>query len=102
MFLSQLYLNSNDARLVATELACRTMKPHRRLPKALVPSIASALDAWAGTTEEVRVNFVPKGSDPDDRRMPLLRAIAHVHPHQFGTAYIACSLSRSRRANLKR
>ncbi len=68
MFLSHLYLNSNDARLVATELACRTMKPHRRLPKALVPSIASALDAWAGTTEEVRVNFVPKGSDPDDRR----------------------------------
>ncbi len=101
-YLGGVYLNSYSAKLAAAELALRAMKPHRRLPKALAPSIASALDAWTGATEEVRVNFVPKGSDPDDRRMPLLRAIAHVHPHQFGTAYIACSLSRSRRANLKR
>jgi hypothetical protein len=96
-----IYLNSHDARLAATELASRTMKPHRRLPKTLVPSIASRLDAWTGTTEEVRVNLIPKGSDPDDRRIimdfgpksralqylvkDLLKTLADLHPHQFGT-----------------
>jgi hypothetical protein len=95
------YLNSYHARLVATELARRTMKPHRRFPKDLVPSIASSLDPWAGTTEEARVNVVPKNSDSGDYRVTLdfgpenralqylllcpLREIADLHPHQFGT-----------------
>jgi len=65
--LNPLNLNSREARLAATELARRTMKPHRQLPKAPVPSIASALGAWAGTTEEVRVSYVPKRPDPDAR-----------------------------------
>ncbi len=98
-YLGGVYLNSYSAKLAAAELALRAMKPHRRLPKALAPSIASALDAWTGATEEVRVNFVPKGSDPDNRRivmdfgpenrarqylvLRLLRAIADLHPHQF-------------------
>ncbi len=98
-YLGGVYLNSYSAKLAAAELALRAMKPHRRPPKALVPSIASALDAWTGATEEVRVNFVPKGSDPDNRRivmdfgpenrarqylvLRLLRAIADLHPHQF-------------------
>ncbi len=100
-YLSELYLNSNDAGLVATELARRAMKPHRHLPKVLVPSIASGLDPWAGTTEEVRVNMIPKDPDSGDYRLtmdfgpenralqylllPLLREIADLHPHQFGT-----------------
>jgi hypothetical protein len=92
----QRYLNSHHALLVATELACRKMKPHRRLPKALVPAIASGLDPWAGTAEEVRVNMIPKDSDSGDYRLtmdfgpenrafqyllsPLLREIAGQHP----------------------
>jgi hypothetical protein len=97
----QRYLNSHHALHLATELARRTMKPHRRFPKSLVPSIASSLDPWLGTTEEVRVNLIPKGPDPDDRRTtmdfgPRNRALqrlvgtvvavtADLHPHQFGT-----------------
>jgi len=96
----QRYLNSNDARLVATERARRAMKPHWSFPKALVRSIASGLDPWAGTTEEVRVNMIPKGDSGDYRLtmdfgpetralqyllLPLLREIADLHPHQFGT-----------------
>src|SRR6266496_1792403 len=61
------YLNSHHARLLATELARRAMKPHRRFPKALVPSIASSLDPWVGTAEEVRVNVIPKGDSGDYR-----------------------------------
>jgi hypothetical protein len=95
------YLSSHHAGLVATELARRMMKPHRRFPKALVPSIASSLEPWAGTTEQVRVNVVPKNSDSGDYRVTLdfgpknralqylllrpLREIADLHPHQFGT-----------------
>jgi hypothetical protein len=95
------YLNSHHAHVVATELARRTMKPHRRFPKALVPSIASSLDPWVGTTEEVRVNAIPKDGDSGDYRVTLdflsknralqylllrpLREIADLHPHQFGT-----------------
>jgi hypothetical protein len=96
----QRYLNSNDARLVATERARRAMKPHWSFPKALVRSIASGLDPWAGTTEEVRVNMIPKGDSGDYRLtmdfgpetralqyllLPLLREIAGLHFHQFGT-----------------
>ena len=120
--LRQVYLHSNDARLAATELARRlastelarrAMKQHRHLPKTLVRLIASGLDPWVGTTEEVRVNYLPKGSDPDDSRimrdfgpenraLRLLRAIADVHPHQFGTAYIARSPAAPGGSNLKR
>src|SRR6266567_1253489 len=120
--LRQVYLHSNDARLAATELARRlaatelarrAMKQHRHLPKTLVRLIASGLDPWVGTTEEVRVNYLPKGSDPDDSRIMLdfgpenraprlLRAIADVHPHQFGTAYIARSPAAPGGSNLKR
>ena len=119
--LRQVYLHSNDARLAATELARRlaatelarrAMKQHRHLPKTLVRLIASGLDPWVGTTEEVRVNYLPKGSDPDDSRimldfgpenraLRLLRAIADVHPHQFGTAYIPPQPSRSQRLSSK-
>jgi len=94
------YLNSHHARLLATELARRAMKPHRRFPKALVPSIASSLDPWVGTAEEVRVNVIPKGDSgdyrvttdfgPENRALQflllrLLRVMADRHPHQFGT-----------------
>jgi hypothetical protein len=98
-YLSHRYLNSYHARLVATELARRTMKPHQRLPKALVPTVASGLDPWAGTSEEVRVNMIPKESGDHRLTMDfgtenralqylllrLLRHIADLHPHQFGT-----------------
>ncbi len=95
------YLNSYHAKLVATELARRTMKPHRRFPKPLVPSIASGLDAWLGTPEEVRVNMTPKDLDSGDYRLTMdfgpehralqhlvrrvLKMVADLHPHQFGT-----------------
>src|SRR6266540_31569 len=92
------YLNSHHARLVAAELARRAMKPHPQLPKALVPSIASGLDPWVGTTEEVRVNMIPKDSGYGDYRLTMdfgpenralqhlilgaLKVIADLHPHQ--------------------
>ncbi len=95
------YLNSHHARLVAAELARRAMKPHPQLPKALVPSIASGLDPWVGTTEEVRVNMIPKDSGYGDYRLTMdfgpenralqhlilgaLKVIADLHPHQFGS-----------------
>ena len=100
-YLSHRYLNSHHARLLATELARRAMKPHRQFPKALVPSIASGLDPWAGTAEEVRVNMIPKDPDsgnyrltmdfgPENRALQylllrLLHVIADLHPRQFGT-----------------
>ena len=77
---SPLNLNSREARLAATELARRTMKPHRQLPKAPVPSIASALDAWAGTTEEVRVNYLPKVPTPMTAGCPFCaRLLTFIH-----------------------
>jgi hypothetical protein len=98
---TQRYLNSHHAGLVATERARRAMKRHWSFPKALVPAIASGLDPWVGTTEEVRVNMIPKDSEsgeyrltmdfgPENRALqylllPLLREIADLHPHQFGT-----------------
>ena len=96
-----LQLRSHEAHLVATELARQSMKPHRRFSKAVVPAIAVGLDPWAGTNEEVRVNYLPKSSNPDERRttmefgpenkalqylvLSVLRIIADLHPHQFGT-----------------
>ena len=95
------YLNSHDAHLWAAEEARQAMERHHCFPKTLVPTIASGLDPWAGTPEEVRVNFIPKGSDPDHRRIimdfgpknrtlqylvkGLLETVAYRHPHQFGT-----------------
>ncbi|HZM90085.1 MAG TPA: hypothetical protein VFF31_26435 [Blastocatellia bacterium] len=70
-YLSNLYLNSYHARLAATEMARRAMKPNRSLPKTLVPSIASSLDPWQGSTEEVRVSLIPKGHDRDERRVTM-------------------------------
>jgi hypothetical protein len=100
-YLSKLYLNSYDARLAATEMARRAMKRGHLLPKALVPSIASSLNPLNGSTEEVRVNLIPKGDDPLDRRVTmsfgaenralqylalgLLETVANLHPRQFGT-----------------
>src|SRR5262249_20234106 len=96
-----LHLRSHEAHLAAAEQARRSMKPHRGFSKALVPVIAARIDPWAGTKEEVRVNYLPKGSNPDERRitmefgpehktlqylvLPALKAIAELHPHQFGT-----------------
>jgi len=99
--LIRIYLNSHAAHLAATHLARRSLRAHRHFPEALVSVIAAGLDPWAGTTEEVRVSYIPKGSDRDDRRTTMefgpenkalqylvlivLKVVADLHPHQFGT-----------------
>src|SRR6266571_4183488 len=59
------------AHLAGTHLARRSLRAHRHFPEALVSVIAAGLDPWAGTTEEVRVSYIPKGSDRDDRRTTM-------------------------------
>ena len=102
------YLNSYHAKLVATELARRTMKPHRRFSNALVPSIASALGGPGRDNGGGARQLSPHSSDPDDRRIVMdfgpgtgIVSTTSIHT-QFGTAYIARSLATRGGSNLKR
>jgi len=95
------YLQSFDARLVATERAFRSLPLHRRPPMSRVPDIAANLRPWRGTDEEVALSFPPKETNPDEVRtimnfgienralqyqvLHALEAGAKTHPMQFAT-----------------
>lgn len=99
--LTRVYLQSFDARYIATLIAYRKLKSHRRPPKALLPEIAASLDPWRGSSEEVVVNFKPKASNEHDFRPIMdfgienralqhlvwgaLKAQADLHHNQFYT-----------------
>ena len=98
-YLQREYLNSYDARLVATRRACMAMKPKHRPPMSKLPTIASNLNARSGTQEKVGVRWKPKKSDPhafrpvmefgiENRALQYLTkaaiaARADLHPMQF-------------------
>ncbi len=69
--LIRVYLTSYDARLAATNRAFEKMKPGRRPPRKQLPSIASGLNAFKGTQEEVRLIFKRKRSNPNEFRPTL-------------------------------
>ena len=97
-YLASQYLRSFDARLVATWRAYRKLNRHRRPDRKLLPSIATSLSAWKGTTEKAVVHMVEKGSN-GGYRLPmdfgienralqyllvrLLEATADLHPEQY-------------------
>jgi hypothetical protein len=76
------------------------MEPGRRPPKSQLPSIASSLNAFTGTQEQVRLVFVRKRSNPNVLRptldfdienralqylvLSVLYVIADLHARQFG------------------
>jgi hypothetical protein len=73
----QKYLQSYDARLVATVAAYRAMKPWRRPAIGRLPEIASELNAWRGTQEKVALRWKPKKNDPHSFRPILEFGIEH-------------------------
>ena len=93
------YLESFDARLVATKIASRQLKPHLRPPKAALADIAANLDPWRGSDEPVIVHFKPKAENEHDFRpimdfriahralqyliRQVLSAQADLHPNQY-------------------
>src|SRR6266516_6537333 len=80
MFLSQLYLNSNDARLVATELACRTMKPHRRLRKLWSPLLHPRWTPGPGRQKRSASTSSPKVPIPMTAGCPFCaRLLTSIH-----------------------
>src|SRR4051794_37597276 len=54
------YLQSQDARTLATMKAYRAMPWRRRPVRSQLPSIMSGLNAWKGTTEPAIVNMKKK------------------------------------------
>jgi hypothetical protein len=97
-YLASQYLQSFDARLVATWRAYRQLNRYRRPDRKLLPSIAASLSPWAGTKETAVVNMKEKGSNGGFRLpmdfgienralqyllVPLLEATADLHPEQY-------------------
>ncbi len=100
--LTRQYLQSYDARYVATVRANRKLKPHhRKVPDERLPKIAANLDPWRGSSEEVVVHFKPKASNEHEFRpimdfgienralqylvRTVLMAQVDLHPRQFAT-----------------
>ena len=97
-YLASRYLQSFDARLVATWRAYRKLNRHRRPDRKLLPSIAASLSPWTGTKEAAVVNMKEKGINGGYRLpmdfgienralqyllIPLLQATADLHPEQY-------------------
>lgn len=97
--LSLMYLNSMDARYVATLAAYRQLKPHQRPNARCLFGIAQSLDPWNGSGEDVYLRLKPKNGNPDSFRrilefgienrslqylvLPLLQARSERHPCQY-------------------
>jgi len=69
--LTRQYLTSYEARLAATCRASDKMKPGRRPPKEQLPAIASSLNPFKGSQEEVSLIFKRKRSNPNEFRVTL-------------------------------
>src|ERR1019366_8339534 len=57
--LTQLYLQSIDARDIAVLQAWKKLRPGKRRDVKKLPEIAEHLDAWQGTDEPVILSFNP-------------------------------------------
>lgn len=67
-YLTSRYLNSYDAKFVATVNAYRKLKPHRKAPSIKLKQIAENLDPWRGTQEEVILHWKQKKSNDAEHR----------------------------------
>lgn len=76
-FAARRYLQSFDARLVATVRAYRKMRKEQRPPAAEISSIAQALNLWEVCDENVYVYLKPKPHDPHDFRTIMAFGIRH-------------------------
>lgn len=98
-YLIKTYLQSYEARLIATAKARGQLKWYHRPRWSDVPEIADKLNAWAGTREPAKVILMPKGNNGGYRLvidfrienralqyliLPLIESICSVHPLQFG------------------
>lgn len=97
--LTRQYLRAFDSRLVASYEAYRRMPRHSRPHIDELPSIATSLSAWGGTSEKVGVMLKPKAHDPNDFRIVMafgienralqylvrncIAAQVNLHPAQF-------------------
>ena len=93
------YLQSFDARILATVAAYRSMNWRHRPPKSALPSIANFLDPWAGSAEPATVllkkkpygyyrlviDFGIERKALQHLLIPLLQTAANLHPHQYAT-----------------
>ena len=98
---TRLYLMSFDTKYVATVMANRALKSHRKVPVGQLSKIAENLDPWRGSAEAVTVHFKPKEGNEYDFRPIMdfdienralqylvraaLKAQASIHPRQFST-----------------
>jgi hypothetical protein len=97
--LTKIYLQSYDAKLVATERAYRAVQKHLRPDPALIPLIAKGLNPWQGTTEKAILYFKEKPHQPHHFRpihsfriehralqylaRPLLKIRADLNSNQY-------------------
>jgi hypothetical protein len=93
------YLDSYDAKLLAIRRANKKFKLNRRFDDKELQAMASGMDAWKGTTEEVLVHLKRKPSNPCDFRIymafgiqnrglqylifELLKELAEIEPYQY-------------------
>ena len=104
------YLQSFDARLVATETAWRKLDPDRRPARSTVQAVAHSVCPWTGTDEEVILRLKEKANKPHDFRLvlsfgienrslqylikPILEAQADLHPYQYGQQGVSAAIAR--------
>ena len=98
-YLIQKYLTSYDARIAASRLAAKKMPWYRRPKETELKGIAKILNAFQGTREEVTLGLIRKDANTFRPTLdfghkhrahqylvlPVLYAIAELHPRQFAT-----------------
>jgi hypothetical protein len=113
-YLVRLYLNSFDAKLMAVRRAYEQLPIHLRPDKAELPAIAQRIDPWKGSSEEVRVHYKRKSSDPNDRRpimnfgienralqylvLGVLEKLFQPHPRQYHNKGVTLAVSQVAKA----
>lgn len=97
-YLSKDYLNTDEAKSVATQLAYRALRRGEKRTPDELKTIARSLDAWKGTTEAVEVRFKRKPNGDyrpimefgiENRALqylilPILRVFAQLQSCQYG------------------
>ena len=97
--LTDVYLNSLDARYLAVREAYAKLNSHQRPNATCLLGYARSLNAWEGTQEEVILRLIEKKGKPGQFRTimefgienralqylvrPILKARADLHPNQY-------------------